>query len=57
MALQMQQLISEVEEIKRRVITLETALIEEEEASEDDIEALKAAREDLKMRKVVPFKH
>ena len=57
MALQMQQLISEVEEIKRRVITLETALIEEEEASEDDIEALKAAREDLKMRKEVPFKH
>ena len=57
MALQMQQLISEVEEIKRRVITLETALIEEEEASKDDVEALKTAKEDLRMRKVVPFKH
>ena len=57
MALQAQQMINEIEEIKDRLISMETALIESEEAETEDIEAIKVALKEYKEGKTIRHAH
>ena len=57
MAHQTQKLVSEVEDIKMRLIALETAILGTEKASDDDMSSLKEALEEYRKRKTVRFKN
>lgn len=55
MAIQAQKLINEIEEIKSRLNSIESALIDIEEAEEGDREALEEALEERKKRKTIKY--
>lgn len=57
MAIQAQKLINEIEEIKSRLNSIESALIDIEEAEEGDREALEEALEERKKRKTIKIQH
>ena len=56
MSLQTQQLVDEIEDIKSRLISMESLLIGDEEPEKDDAKALKTALEEYKMGKAVQLK-
>lgn len=55
MAIQAQKLINEIEEIKSRLNSIESALIDIEEAEEGDREALEEALEERKKGKTIKY--
>lgn len=53
--LEPQNIVREIEEIKVRLISVETLLLESEEATEEDKKAVKEAMKEYKLRKTIPF--
>ncbi len=56
MPLQARIIVDEIEEIKSRLISIETALIKSEKATKDDKKAVKEALEEYKKGKTIPFR-
>jgi hypothetical protein len=50
-----QNIVREIEEIKVRLISVETLLIESKKATEEDKMAVKEAIKEYKTRKTIPF--
>lgn len=57
MKVETKQLVDEIEEIKARLISVETRLLESEEASPEDKEAVEEALKEYRQKKTISFDH
>lgn len=55
MRLKARSLVDEIEEIKTRLVTVEMTLLESEEASKEDKEALKEALKEYRKGRTIPL--
>lgn len=57
MELQTKRILSEIEEIKSKVISLEISIIGLEKASKEDIKSTKLAIKEYRNKKAIPFSY